>query len=138
MPTPNDFSDFRFRPNENQRGGDFSPAADAPPAPEVEAGAYPNVRNYGFDPMNSQFTSREEFATEAQSVPEILLEQTKPSIKAHADLNESYGLRQPEATLGSHPWLRDSLADPSEKEPGNASPTVDKTPFSGAIGQSES
>jgi len=138
MPTPNDFSDFRFRPNENQRGGDFSPTADAPPAPEVSPGAYPNVRNYGFDPMNSQFTSRPEFSTEEPSIPEILHESTRASIEAHANLNEAYGLCQPEATLGSHPWLRDSFATPAEDEPGNASPTVDKTPFSGAVGQSGS
>ena len=62
--------------------------------------------------------------------PVQLMNSTKAGIKAHADLNEAYGLCQPEATLGSHPWLRDSLADPSELEPGNAEPSIDqKMPF---------
>lgn len=62
--------------------------------------------------------------------PIELLNSTKECIQRHADLNEVYGLCQPAATLGSHPWLRDSLADPSELEPGNAAPSIDqKMPF---------
>ena len=150
MPTPNDFSRYDFTPNGSTAVGEFGPVASpaqglsganpnaaglTPVAPPPEP-SYPNIRGYGFDPTNSQFSTRPEFGTEQESVVEILQQQTIPSIKAHADLNEAYGLRQPEATLGSHPWLRDSLADPSEREPGNASPTVDKTPF--AEGQTAS
>jgi hypothetical protein len=88
MPTPSDYGNFQFLPNQNTRGGDFSPTADAPPAPEVSAGAYPNVRNYGFDPINSQFTSRLEFSTEAESTPEILDAQTEQSMASFADLQQ--------------------------------------------------
>lgn len=45
-------------------------------------------------------------------------------------MNEAYGLCQPVATMGSHPWLRDELAYPSPAEPGNAEPyAAAKVPF---------
>lgn len=62
--------------------------------------------------------------------PVKLMESTRAGIQAHADLNEEYGLCQPEATLGCHPWLRDSLATVGEDEPGNAEPVKgQKQPF---------
>ena len=91
MPTPNDYSNFQFPPNQNTQGGDFSPTADAPPAPEVSPGNYPNVGGGGYSDVNSQFTLRIEFATEEPSLPEILQAQVVPSIQRHADLNAVYG-----------------------------------------------
>jgi hypothetical protein len=130
MPTPNDFYNFQFSPNRNAAGGDYSPTADAAAAPAVSHGNYPNLRTYGYDATNRQFTTRPEFATEEPSIPELLHESTRASVEAHADLNEAYGLCQPEATLGCHPWLRDELAEPSPAEPGNAEPyAAAKVPF---------
>src|SRR5690349_9099093 len=124
MPTPNDYSDFRFQPNENRAGGDFSPTADAEPAPAaVPANVYPNSAGYGFEPTNRQFSTRPEFATEEKSIPEILHESTRESVAAHARLNEAYGLCQPVATLGSHAWLRDELANPCQRNLGTSSLT---------------
>lgn len=92
MPTPNDYSDFRF-----------SNTADA---------------------------GDRQFSSDKTGDPQALLEQTRGSVEAHAALNYAYGLCQPVADLGSHPWLRDSLATPSEKEPGDAPPeTGSDTPF---------
>jgi hypothetical protein len=51
-----------------------------------------------------------------------LLESTRSGVQAHADLNACYGLTQPIATPGSHPWLRDELATPTTDEPSNAIP----------------
>ena len=55
-----------------------------------------------------------QFSSDANGDPKALLESTRPGINAHASLNEAYGLMQPVATLGSHPWLRDSLTNTSE------------------------
>jgi hypothetical protein len=54
--------------------------------------------------------------------PKELLEETRAGIESHADLVEAYGYTMPIATLGSHPWLRDRLANSSQKEPGAAAP----------------
>ena len=78
------------------------------------------------DPSGSPYIS----SSRGTGDPKVLLEQTHQNIRDHADLNYAYGLCQPAAGLGVHPWLRDSFATPDEKEPGNASPTLaDKTPF---------
>ena len=74
------------------------------------------MAGYGFEETNRQFSSK------MSGDPRELLEQTRAGAEAHADLLESYGLCQPVATLGSHPWLRDSLTEPSALEPGNAAP----------------
>jgi len=82
----------------------------------VPAYQYPNNFNYGHDSDNRRFSS------DKPRDPRELLEQTRAGVDAHASMNESYGLCQPVATLGSHPWLRDSLTNTSEKEAGNAEP----------------
>jgi hypothetical protein len=81
---------------------------------------YPNTTNStGMDEHNRQFSS------DVNGDPKALLQQAREGVDAHADLMQAYGLNQPVATLGSHPWLRDELANPTELEPGNAEPTVD-------------
>jgi hypothetical protein len=94
--------------------GQVSPYA--PETPDVALGDYPNLRGYGYDPTNSQFSQDKE------NDPIRLMEQTRAGIDAHANLNESFGLYQPVATLGSHPFLRDELSNPTEREAGNAEP----------------
>jgi hypothetical protein len=65
--------------------------------------------------------------------PKALLASTKDCVEAHSDLNYIQGLCQPVATLGCHPWLRDSLSTTGEDEPGNAEPAQGlKVPFEDA------
>ena len=128
MPTNSEFSDVRFdRSNSAERsqgkrgvsgehGYDVHPMDQTPP---VTADNYPNVFNYGHDASNSQFSQDKE------NDPRTLLEQTRAGVDAHADMNAAYGLFVPVATLGSHPFLRDELANPTEREPGNAEPFSD-------------
>ena len=67
---------------------------------------------------------------EVNGDPKALLESVKPEIQNNSDLNYIYGLCQPIATLGSHPWLRDSCATTGEDEPGDAQPKSGmKVPF---------
>lgn len=63
-----------------------------------------------------------QFSSDKDSDPETLLKQTKSCVEDHSSLVNAYGYNMPVATLGSHPWLRDELADLSEMEPGNAQP----------------
>lgn len=63
-----------------------------------------------------------QFSSNKQGDPKKLVREAVDSINAHADLMDTYGYHQPVATLGSHPWLRDELANPTELEPGNAEP----------------
>lgn len=56
--------------------------------------------------------------------PKELLQNAKEGVESHADLVNAYGYNLPVATLGSHAWLRDELANPSQEEPGNAAPEV--------------
>lgn len=63
-----------------------------------------------------------QFSSDVNGDPKALLESTRAGIEAHADLNACYGLTQPVATLGSHPWLRDGLATTDTEEAGNAAP----------------
>ena len=133
MPTPNDYSDLRFDKSQSverqennlgvsgEYGYDRRPADFETPTP---TSGYPNVFGYGADAGDRQFSQDKE------GDPIRLMEQTRASIQAHGDLNEAYGLCQPVQDLGTHCWLRDSLAEPSEREPGNAEPQQDvKTPF---------
>jgi len=82
MPTPNDFADYRFEPNRNAAGGDFSPVADAPGAPLVPAGTYPNAEGYGYDASNRQFSS------DASGDPQALATQTAQNRKGCAELQQ--------------------------------------------------
>jgi hypothetical protein len=134
MPTGNDYSDLRLDKSqsverqENNLGVSGEYGYDRRPAdfetPTPTSGVYPDVFPYSYDANNSQFSQDKE------GDPVRLMEQTRASIQKHADLNYAYGLCQPVADLGSHPWLRDSLATPGEKEPGDAPPeTGSDTPF---------
>src|SRR5260370_21358809 len=84
----------------------------------VSEAGHPDHRcaNYGHASNNRMFSSNK------PGDPRELLEQTRAGVDAPASMNESYGLCQPVATLGSHLWLRDSLTNTSEKEAGNAEP----------------
>src|SRR5260221_653256 len=66
-----------------------------------------------------------QFSSDVTGNPEELLQQTKSDVNRHSDIVNAYGYNMPVATLGSHPWLRDGLADLSEMEPGNAEPEPD-------------
>jgi hypothetical protein len=129
VPTNSEFSDVRFDKSQSaerqqgnlgvsgEHGYDRRPADFA--APPVTADIYPNIFNYGYDSGNRMFSQDKE------NDPRALLESTRAGVNAHADLNASYGLTQPVATLGSHPFLRDGLANSSEREAGNESPFTD-------------
>ncbi len=71
-------------------------------------------------------TPSKQFASDVNGNPDVLLETTRASVMQHSDLNQAYGLNQPVAGLGTHPWLRDSLATQGETEPGNAEPSHDE------------
>jgi hypothetical protein len=126
MPTNSEYSivrcdgDMSRERGEGRQGPSGEPHGMASPyAPETPGDpsqTYPDVWRYGYDSENPQFSSK------MSGDPVELLESTRPGIDAHAALNESYGLCQPVATLGSHPFLRDELSSPTELEPGNAEP----------------
>jgi len=67
-------------------------------------------------------TPSKQFSSDCTGNPKELLSQTRDGITRHAAINEMYGLTQPVATLGSHPWLRDELTNTGESEAGNAAP----------------
>jgi hypothetical protein len=108
-PTPNEFSRIDFS------RGPVSRDASEPEASEF--GPYP-----GPDIVPPETPSDAQFSSNRSGDPRDLLAQTETGVRAHAEMNLAYGLTQPVATLGSHAWLRDSLADPSTSEPGNAIP----------------
>jgi hypothetical protein len=64
MPTPNDYTNFQFgkdKSAERQEGnfgtsGDFGQVSNAPATAAVPEETYPNIRNYGYDADNSQFS----------------------------------------------------------------------------------
>src|SRR6266550_8881877 len=95
-----------------QVSGEYGQCGE-PPAP----GPYP-----GTDMVPSPTPSKQ-FSSDKEGDPKKLVHQARQSIDAHADLMQAMGYNQPIATLGSHPWLRDELANPTELEPGNAEPT---------------
>ena len=115
-PTPNEFSRIDF-----SRG----PVSRDASEPEVsQFGPYP-----GADIVPPETRSDAQFSSNHSGDPRHLLESTRSGVQAHADLNACYGLTQPIATLGSHPWLRDSLADPGTSEPGNVPNQVRGVPL---------
>jgi hypothetical protein len=97
LPTESDFTDIRF---------------DASNSIERQQG-------------NLGVSGNSRFSQDKEGDPLRLMEQTRASVNAHADLNASYGLFQPVATIGSHPFLRDELSNPTEIEAGNESPFAD-------------
>lgn len=120
MPTPNEFSRVNFggdgessyeRRSGQGRTGNFEQA-------RPEAGLLPE---YGSDLVPTPSRSPQ-FSSDVNGKPEALLSSTKAGIQAHAELNQCYGLGQPIATLGSHPWLRDECAVTSTDEPANTVP----------------
>jgi hypothetical protein len=125
VPTNSEFSDVRLgkdqsatRQQDNlgaggEHGYDVHPLAQPPAVAEDN---YPNIFGQGYDPANRMFSQDKE------NDPRALLEQTRAGVDAHASMNAAYGLYQPVATLGSHPFLRDELANPTEREAGNAEP----------------
>jgi hypothetical protein len=81
-------------------------------------GDYLQSDNMVPDPVPSK-----QFSSDKEGDPKRLVQQARKSIDAHADLMQAYGYNQPIATMGSHCWLRDELATPTEMEPGNAQPS---------------
>lgn len=69
-------------------------------------------------------TPSKQFSSKMTGNPEELLNSTRSQVEAHADLIGAYGYTMPVATMGNHPWLRDSLSNPGEDEPGAAEPTA--------------
>lgn len=82
-------------------------------------GPYP-----GTDMVPSPSPSKQ-FSSKMSGNPQELLNSTRTGIQSHSSLNEAYGLMQPAATIGSHPWLRDELTNTGESEAGNAVPSAD-------------
>jgi hypothetical protein len=120
MPTPGDHdrvnlggdnvSDYKRRTSEGVTG-EFGTSLPSDTLPE-----------YGDDLVPTPGNPPLQFSSDINGDPRDLLAQTDAGVKAHADMNLAYGLTQPIATLGSHPWLPDSLADPGTRAPGNAIP----------------
>ena len=109
MPTPNEFSRIDFS------RGPVSRDASEPEASQF--GPYP-----GSELIPTPGDPSLQFSSDTSGDPRDLLAQAEAGVKAHAEMNLAYGLTQPIATLGSHPWLRDSVADPGTSEPANAIP----------------
>jgi hypothetical protein len=101
-------SDYKARSSQGQTGN-FGQAV-GPNGPKASTNQVPNS------------VPSKQFSSDTNGRPEALLATTQASIAAHADLNLAYGLTQPVATVGSHPWLRDSCADPTTSEPASAAP----------------
>jgi hypothetical protein len=121
MPTPNDYSRVNL-------GGKADPSSYSQRTDEGVTGEFGTslpsdpLPEFGGDLVPTPGDSELQFSSDTNGNPEALLAQTQASIKAHAEMNACYGLTQPIATLGSHPWLRDELATPGTSEPANAIP----------------
>ena len=122
MPTPGDFDRVNL-------GGKSDPGSYAQNTNEGTPGEFgtsipsdPYQLEY---PENNPAPSGEpsQFSSRTSGDPRDLLNSTRSGVQAHADINACYGLTQPVATPGSHPWLRDELATPGTNEPANAVPT---------------
>lgn len=81
MPTLTDFARFDFEPNDNTSGGDYGQTADAP-IDAVQFGNYPNLRGYGFDADNPEFSSN------VSGEPLDLAAETANSMSAFAELQQ--------------------------------------------------
>jgi hypothetical protein len=87
MPTPNDFADFQFGKDKSAErdrsnlgtSGDYGQAANAPTT-DVPADTYPNLRNYGYDPGNPEFSS------DKASTPDAMASESAGSQNAFAEL----------------------------------------------------
>jgi hypothetical protein len=187
MPTPNEFSDYRFgstgdesyKQTDREMDGGVGGQGMGPLGPQPSTGQYPNTfdRPAGSEPMTPSnypetvfgriaasgsaqwYTQTErqsvsgeygqsdckgmlgdylqgdnmvpdpvpskQFSSDKEGDPKKLVRQATSSIDAHSDLLYASGLNQPVATYGTHAWLRDELANPGEREPGNAEPVRD-------------
>lgn len=116
--------DSSYMKNEQQSiSGEFGPTRG-----QREGGRATQGDNELPDPVRSK-----QFSSDTNGDPKVLLQSTVADVAMHASINQCYGLNQPAATLGSHPWLRDELTNTGETEPGNAVPNPSiKTPFKGA------
>ena len=110
MPTPGDFSDVRLGKPVSEHGageqtlgagGDFGYVANAPVGPAVPMDSYPNIRGYGYDPTNSQFSSDKSSTWQEQS------RETEQAQNSFADLQQH--LNNSLDTLGSR------VAHPQDK-----------------------
>jgi hypothetical protein len=118
MPTGSDFSDVRMGTQEQsykqtsreEVSGEYG-QSDGMTNP-----VYPGTNMVPSPTPSMQFSSK------MSGDPKELLANAQIGVKAHGDLVSSYGYNMPTATLGSHPWLRDSLANTTENEPGQAEP----------------
>ena len=109
-PTPNEFSRVNFSNSPApEEYGQVNPS-DTYPAQYPE-----NLPTQG-EPKEWQVSS------DVSVDPRDLLESTRSGVEAHADINACYGLTEPVAPAGSHPWLRDSLATPDTSGPAPAQP----------------
>jgi hypothetical protein len=102
MPTPDDFTDCRLPEYNASRDDSMIPCA----------------------------IPSKQFSSDCTGNPKELLAQVAPEVQKHSDIVNAYGYNMPVATMGQHPWLRDSLADATEMEPGAAQPKPGlKIPF---------
>lgn len=119
MPTGSEFADVRFGQSEQSYKGSER---------ESVSGEYGQCipqtlgRFTSGDDMIPEPVPSMQFSSNKQGDPKKLVREAVDSINAHANLIDAMGYHQPVATLGSHPWLRDELANPTELEPGNAEP----------------
>lgn len=105
--------DSSYKQNEQQSiGGEFGPVRG-----QREGGRVTQGDNELPQPVRSK-----QFSSDVTGDPEALCQQTKPGITEHADMLYSFGLCSPVAGLGDHGWLRDSLTNTGQKQPGNESP----------------
>ena len=108
MPTPNDYS--RLILGGSPKQGEYGQVQPSDTLHEPGDDMVPN-------PVPSK-----QFSEGRSGDPKTLLENARQGVNDHADLIHDYGYTMPVATLGQHPWLRDSLAVPTEREPGAAQP----------------
>jgi hypothetical protein len=91
MPTPNDYSDFRFGKDQSATrqegnfgtGGDYGQTSNAPTS-NVAADTYPNAEGYGFDASNPQFSG------DKSATPDAMASETAGSQNAFAELQHYF------------------------------------------------
>ena len=122
MPTPGDFDRVNL-------GGKSDPGSYAQNTNEGTPGEFgtsipsdPYALEYP-ENLPTQGPPKEwQVSSDVSGDPKSLLESTRSGVQAHADINACYGLTQPVAPAGSHPWLRDSLATQDTSGPAPAQP----------------
>jgi hypothetical protein len=122
MPTGSDFSRVDFGKQQDdyrQRYQDSATGEFDPQAPgTVPESTVEDTRFIPAEISNFQFSSK------MSGDPKELAQNARQGVEAHASILEAYGYNMPLATMGTHPWLRDGLADASQKEPGNGQPVA--------------